>query len=336
MSIIVPVYNVEKYITDCFQSIINQTYSGPMECLFIDDCGGDGSIDILERLVEAYDGPIRFNIIRHQKNSGPSVARNSGIKNSKGDYIFFMDSDDQLYPQTIENLLDAAVRESQPDIVLGSYQVNIPESFINQYHYKYKVYNGQPVIAKAFLDDTFFCMSHNKLVRRDFIVNNNLFFKEGLHQAEDNLWSFQSFHLAQNVVTIPDKTYYHLIHSGSIMTTSSSERQLRNVMILRNKVLNDARNGRYDFVEKESLNYVERLIKIKSGGLLNQIYVSGLSHKERVSRLKSIPDDLMELMQQYSFSDTLFMKSLKCLLKLGLYNLFDAVMSKLYSDRKRD
>ena len=336
VSIIVPVYNVENYIADCFQSIINQTYSGPMECLFIDDCGKDNSIHVLERLIKVYDGPINFILIHHQQNSGPSVARNSGIKNSKGDYIFFMDSDDQLYPQTIQLLLDAVVRENQPDIVLGSYHVNLPESFINQYHYKYKVYNGQPIIAKAFLDDTLFCMSPNKLVRRDFIVNNNLFFKEGLHQAEDNLWSFQSFHLAQKVVTIPEKTYYYLIHSGSIITSSSCERQLRNVVIIRDEVLKDARNGRYDFVANESLNYVERLMKIKSGALLNQIYMSGLSHKERVSRLKSIPDDLMELMQQYSFSDTLFMKSLKCLLKLGLYNLFDAVMSKLYSDRKRD
>lgn len=334
VSIIVPVYNVENYITECFQSIINQTYTGPMECLFIDDCGKDNSIQVLEGLIKAYDGPIEMRLLHHDKNKGLSGARNTGITNAKGDYLFFLDSDDQLYPFSIASLSNAAVKENHPEIILGSYHVSDPDNINNQYQYKYDVLNGQPAIADAFLKDILFCMAPNRLVSREFILKNHLFFKEGIIH-EDNLWSFQSFHLAQKVVTIPEKTYYYLIRSGSIMTSSSPERQLTSLKIISEEVQKDAQDGRYELIENDSLNYVKDWLKNKCGGLLNRIYMTGLTRKERISRLKSIPKDLMPLMQRYLFSDTLFMKSLKCLLKLGLYGLFDTVMIKLYSVSKK-
>ena len=334
VSIIVPVYNVEEYIADCFQSIVNQTYTGSMECLFIDDCGDDNSVQILEGLINAYDGPIEMRLLHHEKNKGLSVARNTGIANAKGDYLFFLDSDDQLYPYSIASLSRAAVNENHPEIILGSYHVSDPDNSNNQYQYKYDVLNGQPAIADAFLKDMLFCMAHNKLVSREFILKNHLFFKEGIIH-EDNLWSFQSFHIAKKVVTIPEKTYYYLIRSGSIMTSSSPERQLMSLKIISDEVQKDAQIGRYELIENDSLNYIKYWLKIKCGGLLNWIYMTNLTRKERISRLKSIPKDLMPLMQQYLFSDTLFMKSLKCLLKLGLYGMFDTVMNKLYSVSKK-
>ena len=73
VSIIVPVYNVEDYIKDCFSSIVDQTYNGPMECLFIDDCGGDRSVEIIGQLIDAYDGRIDFRILHHEQNSVASA-----------------------------------------------------------------------------------------------------------------------------------------------------------------------------------------------------------------------------------------------------------------------
>lgn len=148
VSIIVPVYNVEEYITDCFQSIVKQTYTGPMECLFIDDCGTDNSIQVLAGLIKAYDGPIEMRLLHHEKNKGLSGARNTGISNAKGDYLFFLDSDDQLYPFSISSFADAAIKEKMPDVVLGGYQVSVPDHPINQYCYDYEVIDGQPAIAK--------------------------------------------------------------------------------------------------------------------------------------------------------------------------------------------
>lgn len=330
VSIIVPVYNVEEYIADCFQSIVNQTYTGPMECLFIDDCGNDNSVLILEGLIKAYDGPVEMRLLHHEKNNGLSGARNTGIANAKGDYLFFLDSDDQLFPQSIACLSNAAKNESWPDIILGSYHVNLPDNPNNKYQYKYDVLIGQPVIAESFLRDVFFCMAPNKLVRRDFVAKNCLYFKEGIIH-EDNLWSFQSFHLAQKVVTIPDQTYYYLIRPCSIMTSMNLDRRLQSARIIKDEVLKDVREDRYELVGDDSLNYVEDLLRIKCGGILNQIYKSEMTRKERISRLKSFPDDLRPLMRNYLFTGSAFLTILNYLLRLRQYGLFDAVVKCMYS-----
>ncbi len=330
VSIIVPVYNVENYIADCFQSIANQTYTGPMECLFIDDCGTDNSVQILEGLIKTYDGPIEMRLLHHEKNKGLSGARNTGIANAKGDYLFFLDSDDKLYPHSISILSNVAVKENLPDVLIGGYEVNIPNHPICQYCSTYEVIHGQPSIGKAFLEDKLFCMAHNKLVRREFIVVNSLYFKEGIIH-EDNLWSFQSFHLAQKVVTIPEKTYYYLIHSGSIMTSKDREKQIVCARIICDEVNKDFNNHRYTFVENDSQAYLDNLMVTKCGGLLNQIYMSGLTREKRVARLKAIPDDLKSLMVRYLFSSSPFMRAMKFLFQSHCYGLFDQVMCRLYS-----
>ena len=77
ISIIVPVYNVEQYIKECFDSIAAQTYKGDIECIFVDDCGQDKSVEILEKMIADYQGGISFSIIHHEHNKGLSGARNT-------------------------------------------------------------------------------------------------------------------------------------------------------------------------------------------------------------------------------------------------------------------
>lgn len=89
ISIIVPVYNVEQYIKECFDSIAAQTYNGEIECIFVDDCGQDKSVDILEKMIVGYQGGISFSIIHHEHNKGLSGARNTGIRHATGDYLYF-------------------------------------------------------------------------------------------------------------------------------------------------------------------------------------------------------------------------------------------------------
>ena len=120
ISIIVPVYNVEHYIKECFDSIAAQTYKGEIECIFVDDCGKDDSVAVLEKLIAEHKGPIQFSIVHHEQNKGLSVARNTGIHHSSGDYLYFIDSDDTITPDCIEKLTALAEKYPGVDIVQGS------------------------------------------------------------------------------------------------------------------------------------------------------------------------------------------------------------------------
>ena len=74
ISIIIPVYNVEPYISDCLQSVMRQTYKGEIECILVDDCGTDKSVEIAEKRIAEYDGPIEFKVLHHDHNRGLSAA----------------------------------------------------------------------------------------------------------------------------------------------------------------------------------------------------------------------------------------------------------------------
>ena len=105
VSIVVPVYNVAPYIESCLKSVMGQTYAGDMECLLVDDCGSDDSMAIAERMIGAYTGPIRFQILHHEHNRGLSAARNTGTDAATGDYVLYLDSDDELTQDCIERLM---------------------------------------------------------------------------------------------------------------------------------------------------------------------------------------------------------------------------------------
>ena len=324
ISIIVPVYNVGEYIEDCFASIVGQTYQGPMDCLFIDDCGSDSSVQILERLIKGYDGPINMRLLHHDRNMGLSAARNTGITQSKGDYLFFLDSDDKLYPNSIASLSDAAAEENQPDMILGGYHVNVPASPVNRYKYQYDVLE-KPRIIRDFLEGSLYCMAPNKLVQRDFVFKNELYFKEGIIH-EDNLWSFQSFHMAQKIVTIPEVTYFYLIRDDSIMTSGQYERSLLSTVTIYDEIKNDLYNNRYAVIDKASMKYIEDRLDMRCDRLIKSLYSESKNRKQRTKRLKELPDNLKHVIDKYWLARTPFLKLLKKTFKCRCYTLFDVLM----------
>ena len=99
-SIIVPMYNAEKYIRICVNSILMQTFQD-FELIIVDDCSTDNSYNICREL---YGNNEKIHLFRHEKNQGPGIARNLGMENSRGEYIFFIDSDDAIIPNALEKL----------------------------------------------------------------------------------------------------------------------------------------------------------------------------------------------------------------------------------------
>lgn len=325
VSIIVPVYNVEDYIVECFKSIANQSYSGPMECLFIDDCGTDNSILILERLIGAYDGPIEMQILRHEKNRGLSVARNTGITHAKGDYLFFLDSDDQLYPYSISCLTDAAIKEKLPDIILGGYNTSVPNHVFNHYCYNFEVIIGQPNIAIAFLNDRLCCMATNKLVNSDFVIKSRLFFSEGIIH-EDYLWSFQSFHIATKIVTVQEITYFYYIRDDSIMKSSPYERSLESTIKIYDEINCDISSKRYEIVDFKSVNNINSMLNAKCVDALLCCYYQKTNRKDRLQRLNEMPLEIKQAIRQYWTPSGIYSNLIKTLFGLGFYRIFDSIV----------
>lgn len=121
VSIIIPVYNVAPYIEACLKSVMRQTYGGQMECIIVDDCGTDDSIAIAERMTAAYQGPIQFRMLHHDRNRGLSAARNMGTNAATGDYIYYLDSDDEITTDCIERLMKPIMADGSIEVVQGNY-----------------------------------------------------------------------------------------------------------------------------------------------------------------------------------------------------------------------
>lgn len=244
ISIVIPVYNVAPYIGDCIRSVIRQTWQGPLECIFVDDCGTDQSMEIVHRMIEDYHGDLRqtqqsieFKIVRHTENRGLSAARNTGMDASTGDYVYFLDSDDEMTPDCIEALAspiaqtrpaEGAVPESveEPgrpiDMTIGECRIeggSLPGVAL-------KLSDGTvlqgPEVLHAYRQEAWYMMSVNKLYRLNFLKENGLKFREGII-FEDELWSFQIACTARKMVVVGRETYVYKLREGSITVNSRQD-----------------------------------------------------------------------------------------------------------------
>ncbi len=211
VSIIIPVYNVQEYIEKCLLSALEQTYKN-IEILIIDDCGNDKSMDIVYRILKDHEQNSRIQIIHHENNKGLSEARNSGIKKSTGDYLFFLDSDDYIFPNSIE-LMAKEVNDTRSSIdfivghVTGDHEA--PDIKIEN---KYLI---GPEILKTYTQRKWYTQVWNKLYRRDLIINEQLFFQKDL-VFEDVIWTFKLICVAQSMAVVNENTYSYNFNSQSL------------------------------------------------------------------------------------------------------------------------
>lgn len=223
ISIIIPIYNVEKYIFDCLQSVATQTMTKEVECILVDDCGKDDSMQIAQSFVKNYKGEITFHILHHTVNRGLSAARNTGIHHAEGDYIYFLDSDDTITPECIESLYNLATRHNA-DMVQGSY---ISESnFLNKFAHKLPCcIDDNRTIKRLMLNyDRFPVMAQNRLIKRELVIKNNIFFKEGIIH-EDNHWTFFLAKHITKLAICDYPTYHYQITPNSITSHINKEKE---------------------------------------------------------------------------------------------------------------
>lgn len=215
ISVIIPLYNVADYIEGCLKSVFSQSFDD-IEVILVDDCGQDNSLDIARRVMDECAGNISCRILSHSHNRGLSAARNTGLAEAKGDYVFFLDSDDQLLPNALERLLVAA-EKNEADVVVGEYCTTGGDDSCLSHLCGNLVLTSQMEVLEAYIAQKFYVMAWNKLVRRDFLQRRGIVFVEGLVH-EDNPWSFEIACKAAKVVLLKEVTYQYLIRANSLQT----------------------------------------------------------------------------------------------------------------------
>lgn len=275
ISIIIPVYKVEEYIERCIQSVISQDYQGDLECLLIDDCTPDNSCAIIGNILDKYDGPIKFRLLHHEKNRGLSAARNTGIDNAQGDYIYFLDSDDYISSDCISKL-SAPLSERDYDIVIGNYTTLGTDVIFPPLELGNRQLTHNDEIIESYTLYEWYMMAWNKLCGLSFLRSNSLYFKEGLIQ-EDELWSFQCACMANTLRSIDDTTYFYCIRESSIIGSKGELDRKRQSMVIygymqdflnRNQLQNTRYpafiKDRYGVIKNETVRDICRGLELES------------------------------------------------------------------------
>lgn len=236
VSIIIPVYNVEQYISNCLRSVMRQTYQGAMECLIIDDCGKDESIAIAEGMIGEYNdnlnggGGIRFRVLHHERNRGLSAARNTGTEAATGDYILYIDSDDAITNDCIEKLMAPILRDDTIEMVMGNFERFDTRGQLDSRHKKHDTEDltSLEAVRCCYFDrNGIYVTAWNKLIKKDFIQSNGLTFREGL-LYEDILWSFYVMKYLNHLYLIKDVTYLKSQRPDSITGSTNEKIKLYN------------------------------------------------------------------------------------------------------------
>lgn len=229
VSIIVPVYNVEKYLKKCVDSLINQSYKD-FEILLIDD----GSTDSSRIICDEYANKYNFITSYHKKNSGLGLTRNYGMRYAKGKYITFVDSDDFVTPKMLENLV-ANIKKARADFVIGSFsRVDQNGKCFFKKHYKNEIFAGNQILDKLCprvlgglpnKNDDIKASVWNNLYNFEFIKENNLLFlSERKYVSEDIAWTIQCLKFANTVAVTSDSDYCYRVNNNSLSRKYNSQK----------------------------------------------------------------------------------------------------------------
>ena len=227
VSIIVPVYGVEKYIEKCARSVFEQTYSN-LEIIFVDDCTPDNSINVLRSTLEEYPTmKDKTQILSYPKNKGLAGARKFGLEHASGDYVLQIDSDDYIDVNMVEAMV-AEVEKTDADIVIcdmnligfhGSYSSAVPSL------------EPDTCLRQVLMGEVHGSVA-NKLIRKSLYVDHDIWPIEGLNMREDLSVMYRLLYFAKKLAYINQPLYNYIQQEGSVSSFRMSEKQQKNAQDL--------------------------------------------------------------------------------------------------------
>ena len=289
ISVIVPVYKVEEYLSECVDSILNQSFES-FELILVDDGSPDRSREICDRYAEA---DRRVHVI-HKSNGGLSDARNKGIDAARGRYVTFIDSDDIVYVDYLRCLYDAA-QKYDADIVQGNLtyrveQLGMTGTDRHRIAYSERVFTGEESIRDYLTYTTHFSNSTFKLFKRDLF--EGVRFPIGKY-SEDEYLTYRTVLKSKRDVCLPIYIYYYRMRSGSIVH-SYTEKRFNVCNELPALIEKDVQSAGYDC--KAELDYKNMRIQLK----IYNDFIQGGQYKKFKSSLRVLENRIKKIQVEKS------------------------------------
>lgn len=257
VSVIVPLYNVEKYIEKCATSLFEQTLKDNLEFIFVDDCCTDNSLNILTDIIAKY--PQRsssIKILHHNQNKGLAAARNTGYAAASGQYIIHCDSDDWVAPEMYECLLVKAEAE-KADVVFCDY-IGVYKH--KQITFRQSTTNDPSAILSKLLDGTLHNGVWNKLIHRSLYEHLNMLWQDGVNMWEDVSIIPRLIYFAKKISYVNKPLYFYNQTNPSSYTRCKSSQLVKQIDTAFN-IINDF------FSSKTECKIADPLIKFKHRAL---------------------------------------------------------------------
>ncbi len=270
ISVVVPVYNVEKYIERCIQSIQNQTITD-WELIMIDDCSPDRSSDIIAEYAKR---DKRIILKKHESNHGPMMARRWGDKIASGDYITYCDGDDVLPNNSLQLLYDAAVKTGA-DIVSGNYTYVKTNGERKDCISILKYGNDGAGLLKALLRHEMEHILCSKLFKAEIIKGHDYRIIDHMTNGEDGYLFYQMIPFVNKIVQLSDIVYYYMQNLNSSSLRTYSENALDNMLLMNS--MRVSLISEYPHLKKEILCYVS--------DMLNKLLIEGYNKNHQLDRL---------------------------------------------------
>lgn len=286
ISIIIPIYNVEKYLEKCLESIYKLNLSNK-EIILINDRSPDNSYKIIEKYKKKY--PRETVVINHNTNKGLSEARNTGIKNSQGKYLLFIDSDDFVDSIALEKFLKKGI-EYKNDIFIGHffnvYNSNITKERFSKQMELFEERSGLFFLEEGMKRKCFYISVWKNLYRKDFLVNNQLFFEKGILH-EDNLFTPIAFCLAKSVRYSQEYFYFYRQTNNLSITKTKNQKRYIDLLFIAEKLLEFSKINNLDnkYFNRILVGIYLSIVKdgnIKEDKIFNQIRKLKLNIREKL------------------------------------------------------
>jgi glycosyltransferase involved in cell wall biosynthesis len=220
ISVIIPVYNVEKYLRRCLDSVINQTFRD-LEII----CVNDGSTDSSSEILEEYKSKDERIIVINKVNGGLSSARNAGMKVAQGEYIGFVDSDDWIDLDFFEKLYVAAKKHDADAACTGIKRVYSSGKVLKKLDFSEEILLRKCSEKYSYLEIPKKCYVWNKIYKKSEVERQNLLFKEGV-TFEDCYFTIRFLYHSDKIVAVPNIYYNYWVNNKSISRITSDKNQM--------------------------------------------------------------------------------------------------------------